>query len=224
MFKVIIRFLSVVIVCAGIVYFAHDGISRVLANTNLPFNGAVKLPPGNTATILPAESMGNIPGYPNIHPVSETGSVCGQTIKVMDFKIYRNSADIKIIDPGTGKIKSTIKIGKKGFFITDDAQGYTLLPSSDLIVVNLQNPAGPIIQSFSYFLFYHQSVDFPSFNVIANDQQTTVYFYVPVQNKDNKEYLLYLRCTETNIFNLRLGKYKDAYSTWSLPIENITSY
>ena len=224
MSKIIFRLLSVIIVSIGIVYFAHEDISRVLANASLPFNGAIKLPPGNNAVIQPAESMGNIPGNPDIHSVSESSSVCGQTIKVLDYKIYRNSSDLKVIDPGTGKIKSTTKIVKKGFFITDDPQGYTLLPSSDLIVVNLQNLTGAINQSFEYFLFYHQSVDFPSFNVIANDQKTTIYFYVPVQNKENKEYFLYLRCIDSNAFDLKLGKYKYAYSTWSIPIENIASY
>ena len=91
-------------------------------------------------------------------------------------------------------------------------------------MVNLQNPTGPIIQSFHYFLFYHQSIDFSSFKVAANDQKTTVYFYVPLQNKENKEYFLYLRCIDTNVFDMKLGKYKDAYSTWSLPIDNVNNY
>ena len=225
MFKIIIRSLSIMMICLGIVYFAQDNISRVHADGLVPFNGAVKVPASNNATIFPAQSMGNIPGTPAVHPLTETGTVCGQNFKVVDYKIYRNLADIKVIDPKSGKVKSTYKLTGRGIIIDINDQGITLLPNSDLIAVHIQNVSGSMYtQNISHFIFYDQSIDFPAFKVIVNNENLTGYFYVPLENKDNEEYFLYLRCNDTDPFHLRLGKYKDAYSTWSLPIENVTNY
>jgi hypothetical protein len=225
MFKIIMKSLSLIIVCFALIHFAQNNILNVFADSFIPFNGAVKVPENSVVTIKPVQSMGNIPATPPVHPMAEIGTVCGENYKVANYKILRNIADIKVIDPKTDKLKSTYKMTNKGIIIDINDQGLTLLPNSDLIIVNIQNVSGSsYTQNISHYIFYDQSVDFPAAKVIAKNNTLTAFFYVALQNKDNKEYFLYLRCNDDDSNHLRLGKYKDAYSTWSLPIANLTNY